>query len=229
MPAGEERKQKTLVDWSRIDTVLLDMDGTLLDRNFDDYFWGQYVPEVYGLKHDIPTEEAQIKLLKRFRSEEGKLAWTDLDFWSQELGLDIPALKIQVDHLIQIHPYVIDFLIFCRKTKKKLHIVTNAHSKTLDIKIRKTAIGDHFDQIVCAEEVGMAKEDPKFWEELKRIIPYDENRALLADDNENVLASAHAYGIKYLVYVARPSSRLPICYSNRFPSIVYFKELIAPL
>ena len=218
---------KPVIDWTTIDTVLLDMDGTLLDRNFDDYFWNQYVPEVYGLKHDIPTEEAKKQLLARFRCEEGKLAWTNLDFWSQELGLDIPALKIQVDQLIQIHPYVVDFLKYCREIGKQLHIVTNAHSKTLDIKMRKTAIGDHFDQIVCAEEVGMAKEDPEFWGKLKEIIPYNENRALLADDNETVLASAQTYGIKNLIYVARPSSTLPISYSKRFPSIIYFKELIS--
>ncbi|MDH3359691.1 MAG: HAD hydrolase-like protein [Desulfobulbaceae bacterium] len=217
---------KPVIDWSTIDTVLLDMDGTLLDRNFDDYFWNQYVPEIYGLKHDIPTEIARNKLMARFKSEEGTLSWTNLDYWSQELGLDIPGLKTQVNQLIQIHPYVVDFLKYCREIGKQLHIVTNAHSKTLDIKMRKTAIGDHFDQIVCAEEVGMAKEDPQFWGKLKEIIPYDKGRTILADDNESVLNSAQSYGIKNLIYVARPSSTLPISYSKNFPSIVYFKELI---
>ena len=211
MEIKEEKRIQPIIDWTTIDTVLLDMDGTLLDRNFDDYFWNQYVPEIYGLKHDIPTEIAKNKLMARFKSEEGTLAWTNLDYWSQELELDIPGLKIQVNQLIQIHPYVVDFLKYCREIGKQLHIVTNAHSKTLDIKMRKTAIGDHFDQIVCAEEVGMAKEDPEF----------------LADDNEGVLVSALTYGIKNLIYVARPSSTLPISYSNRFPSIIYFKELIS--
>jgi len=223
---GGGEQIQPVIDWQTIETVLLDMDGTLLDRNFDDYFWGQYVPEVYGLKHDIPTEEAQERLQRRFQREEGTLAWTDLDYWSQELGLDIPALKIRVDHLIQIHPYVIDFLIHCRQNGKQLHIVTNAHSKTLDIKMRKTAIGNHFDRIVCAEEVGLAKEDPIFWENLQEIIPYDKEKTLLADDNETVLASAEIYGIKNLIYVARPSSRLDVRHSKKFPSITYFNELL---
>jgi len=214
------------VDWGRIDTVLLDMDGTLLDRHFDDYFWEQYVPEVYGRQNGLPLAEAKQTLLARYRREEGTLAWTDLDFWSRELGLDIPALKIRVDHLIQVHPYVLDFLDHCRQLGKQLYIVTNAHSKTLEIKMRKTALGDHFDRIVCAEEVGMAKEEPRFWEALKAVIPYREEHALLADDNEAVLGSAQEHGIHTLIYVARPSSTLPVRYSPRFPSIVYFNELI---
>ncbi|MDH3359739.1 MAG: NIF family HAD-type phosphatase [Desulfobulbaceae bacterium] len=220
---------KPEVEWATIDTVLLDMDGTLLDRHFDDYFWEQYVPEAYGLKNNIPTDEAKKNLLKRYRHEEGTLAWTDLDFWSDELGLDIPALKFRVNELIQVHPYVVDFLKFCRSMGKGLHIVTNAHSKTLEIKMRKTALGDHFDQIVCAEEVGLAKEDPLFWKQLKNIIPYDQSRTLLADDNESVLGSAHQYGIKNLIYVARPSSTLPTIFSENFQSIEYFYELIDTL
>ncbi|MDH3916294.1 MAG: haloacid dehalogenase, partial [Chromatiales bacterium] len=35
-------------DWSTVDTVLLDMDGTLLDLRFDNYFWQELVPSRYG-------------------------------------------------------------------------------------------------------------------------------------------------------------------------------------
>ncbi|HWH70292.1 MAG TPA: hypothetical protein VNT26_12980, partial [Candidatus Sulfotelmatobacter sp.] len=99
-------------------------------------------------------------------------------------------------------------------------------SKTLAIKMNKTALGGHFDRIVCAEEVGMAKEEPRFWAKLKEILPYDRERTMLADDTEPVLDSANRHGIRHLIYVARPSSRADIRYSAAYPSIVYFKELI---
>jgi len=216
------------VDWRTVDTVLLDMDGTLLDRHFDDYFWEHFVPEVYAAKNDVTVELARRELLATYKKTEGTLAWTDLDYWSQELGLDIPALKIKIEHLIDVHPYVIDFLKFCRAIGKKIHLVTNAHSKTLEIKMRKTAIGEHFDRIVCAEEVGMAKEDPVFWQRLEKLLDFEPKRTLLADDTEKVLLSARQYGMGVLIYVARPSSTGPIRYSRDFPSIVYFKELIVP-
>jgi FMN phosphatase YigB (HAD superfamily) len=36
------------VDWSQLDTILLDMDGTLLDLEFDNHFWGTVIPERWG-------------------------------------------------------------------------------------------------------------------------------------------------------------------------------------
>jgi putative hydrolase of the HAD superfamily len=213
-------------EWETVDTVLLDMDGTLLDKHFDDFFWEHYVPEIYAENNDLTPLEARKELLARYKSIEGTLAWTDLDYWSRELGLDIPALKLKIDHLIQVHPYVIDFLQYCRRLKKKVHLVTNAHSKTLAIKMQKTAIGDYFDRIICSQDVGRPKEDPEFWQRLEKILGFDKERTLLADDNENVLQAAQIYGMGVLIYVARPSSRAEIHYSNDFPSIVYFKELI---
>jgi len=212
--------------WDRIDTILLDMDGTLLDKHFDDYFWEHYVPEIFAEKNDLTPLEARKELLARYKSIEGTLAWTDLDYWSEKLDLDIPALKLKIDHLIQVHPYVIDFLQYCRKLEKKIHLVTNAHSKTLDIKMRKTEIGPYFDRIICAQDIGLPKEDPKFWERLESMIGFDKRRTLLADDNENVLQAAQASGMGVLIFVARPSSRAEILYSEKFPSIVYFKEMI---
>jgi len=212
--------------WSEIDTILLDMDGTLLDKYFDDYFWEEYVPEQYAKANNLTPIEARKQLLKRYNRVENTLQWTDLDYWSDQLGLDIPELKCKVDHLIQVHPYVIDFLQFIRQQKKDVLLVTNAHSKTLEIKMAKTKLGNWFDRIICSEEVGEAKEQPIFWEKLETMVGFDKKRTLLADDTEKVLHSAKTYGLKHLIYVAKPSTRLEIEYSNEFPAIVYFKELI---
>ena len=212
--------------WEAVDTVLLDMDGTLLDKHFDDYFWEHYVPEIFAEKNDLTPLEARKELLARYKSIEGTLAWTDLDYWSEKLNLDIPALKLKINHLIQVHPYVIDFLQYCRSLGNSVYLVTNAHSKTLDIKLRKTDIGGYFDRVICSEEVGLPKEDPKFWERLESILGFDKERTILADDNDNVLQAAQTYGMEVLIFVARPSSRAEILYSAKFPSIVYFKELI---
>ncbi|MDH3328153.1 MAG: HAD hydrolase-like protein [Desulfobulbaceae bacterium] len=212
--------------WKEIDTVLLDMDGTLLDKHFDDYFWEQYIPEHFSLKHNLSVSEAKKKLLERYRQVENTLDWTDLDYWSQQLDLDIPELKIRINHLIGVHPYVPDFLHFCRNNGKKIYLVTNAHSKTLAIKLEKTDIGHLFDRIVCAEEIGLAKEDVQFWTGLQNMLDFDRKRTMLADDTEKVLRSAEQYGMGMLIFVARSSSRKPVQYSSQYPSIEYFKELL---
>lgn len=215
-----------MIDWGEIDTVLLDMDGTLLDKHFDDYFWEHFVPAIYAKKNGIDERAARKKLLSTYQAREGTLDWTDLDYWSEQLDLDIPALKIKIDHLIQVHPYVIEFLEHLRKTQKRVFLVTNAHGKTLDIKMAKTTLSGYFNGIVCAAEIGMPKEDPAFWQVLKERISFSKESTMLAEDTEKILYSAQAYGIQHLVYVARPSSQGPIKPSAEFPSIVYFSELM---
>ncbi|MDD5757447.1 MAG: GMP/IMP nucleotidase [Desulfobulbaceae bacterium] len=216
-----------MIAWQGIETVLLDMDGTLLDKHFDDYFWEHFVPEIYATKNSISEREARKKLLDTYRAKEGTLDWTDLDYWSEQLGLDIPALKIKIDHLIQVHPYVIDFLKYLKDNRKPTYLVTNAHSKTLDIKMAKTSLSGYFTGIVCAEEIGMPKENPAFWAGLQEKIAFTAESTMLAEDTEKILFSAQSYGIKHLIYVARPSSQAPIKHSENFPSISYFNELIS--
>lgn len=212
--------------WDQIDTVLLDMDGTLLDSYFDDYFWEEYVPQVFAEQNGLTPQEARKALLNRYRRVEKTLQWSDLDYWSEQLGLDIPELKCKIDHLIRVHPYVIDFLEFVNGCGKTVCLVTNAHSKTLAIKLGKTAIGPYFQRIVPAEEVGEAKEQPQFWQRLETMLGFARDRTILVDDNANVLTAARSHGLTHLVYVAKPSSRRPVSHSEIFPSIVFFNELI---
>lgn len=224
--AAEAQQILPEFSWDAIDTILLDMDGTLLDSYFDDFFWEEYVPRVFAETNKLSPQDARKVLLSKYQRVEKTLQWSDLDYWSDQLGLDIPELKCKIDHLIQVHPYVIDFLEFITAAGKEVHLVTNAHSKTLKIKLGKTAIGPYFKRIIPAEEVGEAKEQPVFWARLEQMLGFDRQRTLLVDDNANVLQAAHNHGLQNMVYVAKPSSRLPVRYSPQFPSIVYFKELI---
>jgi putative hydrolase of the HAD superfamily len=215
-----------ILDWHDIDTVLLDMDGTLLDRHFDDHFWLEHVPKRWAAKHKVSLKRAQEQLHALFRSQERTLNWTDLDYWSDRLGLDIPLLKLEVEHLIAVHPGVVEFLAFCRQHGKQLWLVTNAHSKTLDIKMKKTRIGHWFDGVISAHQVGLPKEDDRFWAELQRFVSYDPVRTLLGEDSETNLKTANTYGIGYLFYISHFSSSCTPVPSKQFTTIDYFTRLI---
>ena len=214
------------LNWNDIDTVLLDMDGTLLDRHFDDHFWLDHVPKRYADRYGMPLDAARELLHGMFRSQENSLNWTDLDYWSDQLGLDIPLLKREVDHLIAVHPYVVQFLLFLKQLGKTIHLVTNAHSKTLNLKMEKTRLGPYFSGIFSAHDLGLPKEDYGFWAKLRDKVPYEPERTLLGEDSETNLSTAAAYGIRYLIYVSRFSSSVTPRPSERFSSIHYFSQLI---
>lgn len=206
--------------------ILLDMDGTLLDLYFDDYFWGHLVPEKYAEKHDISFGAAKDFLYKTYRSHEKTLNWCDIDFWSRELRLDIPALKEQIRHLIEVHPHVIDFLKMVRSHKKKVFLVTNAHFKTVKIKFRKTQIGKYFDSVLCSFDVGHPKESLEFWQKAEGRLKFDKELTLFIDDTEDVLETARDYGIRYLLFKASASSKASPKKSNKFMAIHDFRELM---
>ncbi len=209
-----------------IQFVLLDMDGTLLDKYFDDYFWGHLVPERYAEKHHMTFDKAKEELMKKYRVHEGTLSWTDLDFWSKELDLDVPALKEQIKHLIEVHPHVEDFLKMVKRRRKKVFLVTNAHYKAIDLKLKKTRIGKYFDSVLSSFDVGYPKESLMFWKEAEKCLGFDRNKTLFVDDSEEILKTARQYGIKYIVYKAKASSRIEPQGSNKFFYIFDFRELM---
>lgn len=222
----ENRRNGGRFDWNRISTVLLDMDGTLLDKHYDDYFWEQFLPEVYGKKNNLAIDRARQELFQRYRSVKCTLKWTDLDYWSQTLGLDIIGLKMEVAHLIAVLPHVTEFLTFLKEQGKVVYLVTAAHRKSLDIKMDKVDLRHFFDRLICADELGKPKEDRKFWQELEEQLDFDRSRTLFADDNLDVLGAARGHGIKHLMHMARPSSKEPVMYSDDYPSIATFSELM---
>jgi putative hydrolase of the HAD superfamily len=214
-----------LPDLIDIDTVLLDLDGTLLDLHFDNHFWLEYVPVCYAEKHHIPVEEAHTILMQRYNDVRGSLDWYCIEFWTRELGLDIEQLKREVAHKIAVHPFVHDFLQSARKKGKHVVLVTNAHPASLTIKMEKTELVDYFDRIVTSHELGLAKEQDGFWEKLQAIEHYNPETTLLIDDNHEVLECAERFGVRHLLAIHRPDSKGEEKSHDRYHALKSFEEI----
>ncbi len=212
--------------WDAVDWVMLDMDGTLLDKHFDDYFWETLVPQEFARRHHLSLAAARQEVFARYQREEGTLNWTDIDFWSRELELDIPALKEGIRHLIEVHPDSKPFLEYVRRLQKKVILVTNAHYKTLDLKMNHVGLLGYFDQVISSFDLGAPKEDRRFWAALEAQLHFDPQRTMLVDDNRDVLQTAREYGIRYLFFKGISSSQAPAETSRRFPVLNYFTELM---
>lgn len=219
---------KHKLNWTEIDTVFLDMDGTLLDLYFDNYFWLNHVPQRYAEKHNIDKQQALQKLLPKFKAMEGTIDWYCIDYWSKELELDIALLKQEIKHLIQIHPFVLEFLQQLKEVGKQRVLVTNAHQKSLALKMEQTSLAGFLDTIISAHQLGLPKEDAKFWLQLSQIHDYDPHRTLLIDDNLLALESASKYGIKYLLAIGKPDSRAKSKPVGSFQAIHSFQDLFLP-
>ncbi|MGZ8185489.1 MAG: GMP/IMP nucleotidase [Methylobacter sp.] len=218
-----------MIDWKKIDTVLLDMDGTLLDLNFDNHFWKEFVPLRFAEKHGISIALAKQQLEPRFKTMEGKLEWYCLDYWSEVLQLNIAGLKAEIAELIAVLPHVTEFLEKVRQTPKKVLLVTNAHRDSLALKMEKTCLQPFFDDIISSHDLGMPKENTDFWLFLQHRQPFERSSTLLIDDSSAVLNAARQFGIEYLISVSRPDTKLPKKEITDYPAIEDFRELMTGL
>jgi len=217
-----------VLDWSQIDTVLLDMDGTLLDLHFDNHFWLEHMPRRYAELCETSLEAARAELMRRYKQVEGTMDWYCLDYWSNELGLDVAALKQEVEHLIAVHPYVTTFLDAVRAGGRRVVLVTNAHMKSLQLKMERTQLSGHLDAVYCAHDFGRPKEDPQFWALLRTAEPFAPARTLLVDDSLSVLSSARDFGIGQLLCVHQPDSQAVDKDVGEFEAIRSFRDIMPP-
>ena len=215
--------------WQDIDTVFLDMDGTLLDLHFDNHFWLEHVPLRYAEKHRISVDEARQQLFPRFRAVEGTIDWYCIDYWSRELGLDIGALKQELEHLIQVHPHVAEFLQALRAMDKRIVLLTNAHHEVVELKMSVTGLAGHFDHLICAHAFRIPKEDARFWPRLAKEDSFDPDRTLFVDDSLPVLRAARDYGVRYLRAVRLPDSKAAPKQTEDFIAIESFDDLLKSL
>ncbi|NKB36480.1 MAG: GMP/IMP nucleotidase [Gammaproteobacteria bacterium] len=215
-----------MIDWTEVETVLLDMDGTLLDLHFDDFFWQQQLPLKWGEMNGIDIEEARSRLLPIFRKTEASLSWYCLDYWSEQLQMDVFKLSFDISHLISLRPYVIEFLSHLDKLDKNIVLVTNSHEKFIELKMQKTGIENHFHHMFNSHDFGHPKENTRFWEVLAENIHFANKSTVLFDDNLSVLRSARQYGIEHLLGIARPSSQAPLKDTAEFKAVSSFRELL---
>ena len=200
---------KPVVDWDSIDTVLVDMDGTLLDLSFDNLFWTEIVPRGYAALRGMTLCEAQQELAPRFAAKVGTLEWYCLDHWTRDLGMDLKTLKREHREHIRFLPGAQEFLARVRTRRKRVCIVTNAHRDTFAVKAEHTGIDRLVDSVVCSHDFAAPKESPAFWHALKAHVPFDSARTLLIEDSLTVLEAARAYGVRYTIAIRRPDSRQP--------------------
>ncbi len=197
-----------MIDWRGIDTVLLDMDGTLLDLHFDSHFWLEHLPRRYVELHRL-DEATQETVRARILRERGTLNWYSLAYWSRELGVDIVALKREVQHLIGLRSDALDFLKWLKQAHPRVVLATNADRESLELKLPLTGLEAYLDAIVSSADLGVPKEAQAFWLALQEVEPFDPVRTLFIDDNPEVLESAREFGIRHLLGIKQPDSTRP--------------------
>lgn len=221
-----------MIDWKAIQTVLVDMDGTLLDLHFDNYFWLEHLPMRYAEQNNISFEEALAYIKIEVGKVSGQLEWYCLDYWATKLNLPIVELKREIEHKISIRPDTIPFLDALKAAGKEVVLVTNAHPDSLSLKVEKTALDSHIDRLISTHQYGVTKESQHLWIKLQADLNFNNETTLFIDDSIVILDSAKTFGIKHILAVANPDSQKPFVDKGQFKSYTYitdYRDIIADI
>lgn len=215
-----------MLDWADIDTVLLDMDGTLLDLHFDNYFWLEHLPIRWSEITGISVADAKAQLQAEYAVLQGKLEWYCLDYWGKRLQLPITELKREVMHKIAMRADVPAFLQALKDSGREVVLVTNAHPGSLSLKIERTELSNYIDVLISTHEFGVTKESQALWHKLQQRLGFDPKRTLFVDDSLPILQAAADFGIRHLLAVANPDSQQPVRDIVDFASITDYSVLL---
>lgn len=208
------------------ETLMLDMDGTLLDLAYDNYMWLEHIPAAFAQQNEIELEDARSHLRETLSRLEGKLDWYDLDHWGDALQLDVVDMHKRQNSRIGFLPGALEFLESLAGHDLRVLMMTNSHQKTLDIKEEVTGITRFFDGIYTSHAVGHAKEEQAYWHVVAEEEGFDIKTSLFIDDNLAVLQSAHDFGITNLLNIARPDTGRPRRSVDHFDQIDGVADLL---
>ncbi|WP_371194335.1 GMP/IMP nucleotidase [Glaciecola sp. SC05] len=195
--------------WHKIDTVLLDMDGTLLDLHFDTQFWVEHIPKKLAERTGKSLEDCHAHMQEAYAEVYGEIQWYCLDYWAEKLDLDIMSAKRELMHLIRMRDDSIPFLDALKKSERKVVLVTNAHPDSLSLKLEETELASHIDTLISTHQFGVTKESQSLWQQLQAHLDFDPAHTLFVDDSQRILDAAKEFGIAYTLGITNPDSQAP--------------------
>ena len=226
MPHKAQPSSAAGINWSQIDVVLLDMDGTLIDLHFDNMLWNVHLPEVYALTHQLTLEQSRELLFTHMRENARTIEFYCLDYWAKFTELNIMQLHEDLAGLLRYRDGTEQFLSALQGLACKTLLATNAHRKSLDFKTRHLDLLQYLDGVVSSHDYQHVKESQAFWQSLQQQHSFNPKRAVFIDDNEQVLEAATKFGITEVLCVASPDSKREPRTDSAFPMLHNLADLI---
>jgi HAD superfamily hydrolase (TIGR01549 family) len=128
-----------------IKVVSFDIDGTLMDFNYNIAFWDEAIPNLYSKRHDVSLDEA-----KKIFSDDAKkmgqndVRWYQPSFWFKKYDIgDHKKLMRNLKNRINFYPDSIPTLRVVNKNFKIIAITGN-NKEFLEIKLEAENLGNFF-------------------------------------------------------------------------------------
>jgi len=123
----------------KVKIVSFDVDGTLIDAEFNDLVWLEEIPRLYAEKEKISFEEAHRFIVKEYEKVGDKdLRWYDMDYWLRtlELGRSCSEILRKYEDRIKVYPDA-EKVLETLKKRCPMIVITLMPREFLEVKLRK--------------------------------------------------------------------------------------------
>lgn len=188
--------------------ILSDLDGVILDLNYDMKFWQDWLPDALTLSSGKTRSDIKAELVAMMKNQEASLNWYDLNYWDEYFKVDcLEIIKAQEERCSFLNGSVDALNKFAALPNPK-YILTNGDPRLFDFKSESANFLDYFDSHLCSMHVGYAKEQKEFWSLASQYLKLDLKNSIFIDDNFKVVTSAVKAGVGQVYWINKGRSKV---------------------
>ena len=206
--------------------ILSDLDGVILNIDYDIKFWESWLPEYIASQSSLTEEEAKAEILSKIDLQRGTLNFYDLNYWDDLLNLDcieiIKKKEEKCSYLEGSH----EALRRLSTLKNPKHILTNGDPRVQEYKAQSQDFRGFFDSIFYSMRAGYPKEQKEFWALARHNLNLNFEDAMFIDDGFGVVTAAAKAGVRKVIWITPGKNRILQNGIETFPRLIDLVDAI---
>ena len=199
--------------------ILLDLDGVILNLEYDIKFWESWLPDHVANQSNRILEEIKAEIQAEIDIQRGTLNFYDLNYWDNLLNVDCMKIIKEQEEKCSYLEGSYEALQRLSTLNNRMHIVTNGDPRVQEYKAETQNFLEFFDSIFYSMRAGYPKEEKEFWALARHNLNLDFEDAIFIDDDFKVITAAAKAGIKQVIWITPGKNRILQNGVETFPSL----------
>ena len=206
--------------------ILSDLDGVILDLNYDMKFWQSWLPEHVANQTNQSIEETQAEIQAEINKQRGTLNFYNLNYWDDFLNVDCIQIIKEKEEKCSYLEGSHEALQRLSALKNPKHILTNGDPRVQEYKAQSQDFRRFFDSIFYSMRAGYPKEQKEFWALARHNLNLCFEDAMFIDDGYNVVTAAVKAGLKKVIWITPGKNRILQNGIETFPRLIDLVDAI---
>jgi len=199
--------------------ILLDLDGVILNLEYDIKFWESWLPDHVANQSNRTLEEIKAEMQAEIDIQRGTLNFYDLNYWDDLLNVDCMKIIKEQEEKCSYLEGSYEALQRLSTLKNPMYILTNGDPRAQEYKAETQNFLEFFDSIFYSMHAGYSKEEKEFWALARHNLNLNFEDAIFIDDDFKVITAAAKAGIKQVIWITPGKNRILQNGVETFPSL----------